>query len=64
MVLRYGAVSVLCYMSVSCLHEALLGTALLGKALLGTALLGKALLGKAGSVVTTCITCQSVNISC
>jgi len=46
-VLRYGAVIVLCDKSVSCLQKAQLGKALLGKALLGKALLGKALLGKA-----------------
>lgn len=57
MVLPNGAVSVPCYKSVSCLHEAQLSKAQLGKALLG-----KALIGKAGSVVITCS--RPVNPSC
>ncbi len=64
MVLRYGAVIVLCDKSVSCLQKAQLGKALLGKALLGKALLGKALLGKASNVAISSSRASPVSPSC
>jgi len=63
-VLRYGAVIVLCDKSVSCLQKAQLGKALLGKALLGKALLGKALLGKASNVAISSSRASPVSPSC